>query len=238
MENNSEQNNNTELNYSYSQQEQKLIQEINQVRLEQGKQELEYINLDDFEMPPATQFSMLKKPAVSIKFNQFTFNMACVRLFSDIRYVQTIIHREKKYMVVVPCANEEFTSVQWSRLKNEETIVNKSITSVDFLDKIYKLMNWDQNIRYKVLGRVVNSNRGLVILFDLTEAIMFTEPEEYTDKETGETKKRQPKFYPDKYKNCIGMSYSDYLEAHQRNLFVDFDEIQQEQNTNNEVNYE
>ena len=51
----------------------------------------------------------------------------------------------------------------------------------------YSIMNWNRECRYKVLGRVANSDQGLCMLFDLEEAIMFTpKPQEYTDPITGE----------------------------------------------------
>ena len=59
------------------------------------------------------------------------------------------------------------------------------------------------------------------MLFDLEEAIMFTpKPQEYTDPVTGETKKKQIKFFPDVYKDRIGKSYTDYIAGHQMNLLV------------------
>ena len=39
---------------------------------------------------------------------------------------------------------------------------------------------------------------------------------------TGETKKKQIKFFPDVYKDRIGKSYTDYIAGHQMNLFEDF----------------
>ena len=48
-------------------------------------------------------------------------------------------------------------------------------------------MNWNRECRYKVLGRVANSDQGLCMLFDLEEAIMFTpKPQEYQRLESGE----------------------------------------------------
>ena len=101
--------------------------------------------------------------------------------------------------------------------------VNKDITSLEFVENIFKLMNWNRECRYKVLGRVANSDQGLCMLFDLEEAIMFTpKPQEYTDPLTGEMKKKQIKFFPDVYKDRIGKSYNDYIAGHQMNLFEDF----------------
>lgn len=44
-----------------------LIRELAQIRKEH-KRELEYEKFDGYELPPRTQFSMLNKPAVSIKY--------------------------------------------------------------------------------------------------------------------------------------------------------------------------
>lgn len=54
-----------------------LIRELAQIRKEH-KRELEYEKFDGYELPPRTQFSMLNKPAVSIKYGVMKFNMACM----------------------------------------------------------------------------------------------------------------------------------------------------------------
>ena len=75
--------------------------------------------------------------------------------------------------------------------------MNKNITSVDFVENLYHLMGWNRECRYKVLGRVATSDRGLILVFEMEEAIMFApKKEEFVDPVTGETKKRQVKYYP------------------------------------------
>ena len=198
-----------------------LIRELAQIRKEH-KRELEYEKFDGYELPPRTQFSMLNKPAVSIKYGVMKFNMACIRLFEGIKYVLPILHPNKKRLALIMCPEEDSASVEWAR-KKDENWVNKDITSLEFVENIFRLMNWNRECRYKVLGRVANSDQGLCMLFDLEEAIMFTpKPQEYTDPLTGEMKKKQMKFFPDAYKNRIGKSYNDYIADHQMNMFEDF----------------
>ena len=204
-----------------AQREQALIQELIKTKQEQ-KQELEFESFEGYELPPRTQFSMLKKPAVSIKYGKMTFNMACIRLFEGIQYILPLVNIAKKRLAVAMCVEEESASVEWARFKKNEVWVNKDITSVDFIEKIYQAMGWRRECRYKVLGRVANSDRGLILVFDLDEAIMFTPmKEEYEGPKTGEKKKRQVKYYPDLYKTRIGKSYEDYEQARQINLFED-----------------
>ena len=157
-----------------------LIRELAQIRKEH-KRELEYEKFDGYELPPRTQFSMLNKPAVSIKYGVMKFNMACIRLFEGIKYVLPILHPNKKRLALIMCPEEDSASVEWARQKGENW-VNKDITSLEFVENIFRLMNWNRECRYKVLGRVANSDQGLCMLFDLEEAIMFTpKPQEYTD---------------------------------------------------------
>lgn len=220
-------------------------------------EELQYESFEEYELPSRTQFSMLKKPAVSIKYGQLTFNMAAIRLFEGVKHVLTVVNTEKKRLAVVPCAEEESASVEWARVNKQVKWVNKNITSVDFVENLYHLMDnieeqkndlrenfvenlyhlmgWNRECRYKVLGRVAASDRGLILVFEMEEAIMFApKKEEFVDPVTGETKKRQVKYYPDAYKNRIGRSYTEYEQYRQLNLFEDFGNYNKEQQPEHE----
>ena len=45
----------------------------------------------------------------------------------------------------------------------------------------------------------------------------------FLKKKTGKMKKRRTVYYPDEYKDRIGKSYNDYVEARQLNLFEDLE---------------
>lgn len=208
---------------SFSKKEQELITQLINIRKGQ-KPVLPYETLDGYEVPPPTQFSMLKKPAVSIKVTKLEFNCAAVRLFAGITMILPIFNIEKKRLAAVPCPEEESASVAWSRLKND-VYISKTITSPDYIERIFNYMNWDRTCRYKALGRLAQTERGLVLIFDLREAIMFApKPIEFIDKATGQTKKRQVKYYPDDYKYKIGKSYNDYVAYQQQSLFENLEE--------------
>ena len=212
---------------SYNFTDQELIRQLVKSRMAQG-QELEFEDVSGYELPPRTQFSMLSKPAVSIKYGKMTFNMASVRMFDEALFILTPVNRDKKRLMVVPCKEEESASLQWARIReSDDTKVNRTISSEEFILKLYKLMGWKLNCRYKILGRVALAKPGPmpVLIFDLEEAIMFdSKPMEFVDEETGEIKKKQVKYYPEEYKDCIGKSYNDYIEAKQMNIFEFLDE--------------
>lgn len=202
----------------YSPKEQELIRQLVQERLGK-KNAIEFESLDDYVVPPNMFFSMIKKPAVSIRGNRMEFNMSSIRLFEGVQYVLPMLSERKKRMVVAICAEEELSSVEWARLKKGKW-VNKNITCPEYVQNIYKMMNWQPNCRYKVYGNLANSERGLVLVFNLSAAVMFDPlPEEYFDKKTGKMKKRINKFYPDEIRMKLGRSYSDYVAIQERSSF-------------------
>ena len=173
---------------------------------------IDYESFEGYEVPPRTQFAMLNKPAVSSKDGKMTFNMACVRLFKGIHHIVPLINRKTHKLAIIPCREEEGSSVQWSRMKGE-ALMNKDIIARDFVGNIYSEMGWDPNSRYKIMGRLANSDRGLIFVFDLDEAIRFEAIKGAVNPKTGKPKIEQIRYYPEKYKGRIGKDYSDYMEA-------------------------
>lgn len=215
--------NQKELGSGLSKKEIELVQELIKVRQE-NNQGFVFEELDGYEVPPRTQFSMLRKPQLSIKDGHFTFNMACIRLFKDIQYIVPIVSKGKKRLAVIPCEEEESSSVDWAR-KKDGNWVNKDIMNREMCADIFQMMDWEEEARYKILGEIRMSPRGVILVFELEEAVLFaSKQQEYIDEETGEVKVKRVniKFYPDKYKGRIGMSYNDYMQTKQLNKFENF----------------
>mgnify|MGYP004619046493 FL=1 len=165
----------------YTPKEQELIRQLVQERLGK-KNAIEFESLDDYVVPPKMFFSMIKKPAVSIRANRMEFNMSAIRLFEGVQHVLPMLSENKKRMVVAICAEEEISSIEWARFKKDKW-VNRSISCPEYVQSIYKMVGWNRECRYKVYGRLANSERGLVLVFDLTSAVMFDPlPEEYLER--------------------------------------------------------
>ena len=208
----------SDLGENYTPKEQELIRQLVQERLGR-KNEIEFESLDDYVVPPKMFFSMIKKPAVSIRANRMEFSMSSIRLFEGVQHILPMLSERKQRLVVAICAEEELSSVEWARLKKDKW-VNRSISCPEYVQSIYRVMNWNKECRYKVYGHLANSERGLVLVFDLSAAVMFDPlPEEYFDKRSGKMKKRVNKYYPDEISMKLGRSYSDYMAAQQTSSF-------------------
>ena len=202
----------------YTPKEQELIRQLVQERLGK-KNAIEFESLDDYVVPPKMFFSMIKKPAVSIRANRLEFSMSAIRLFEGVQHILPMLSERKKRMVIAICAEEELSSIEWAKQKKGKW-VNRSISCPEYVQNIYKMMDWNRDCRYKVYGHLANSERGLVLAFDLTSAVMYDPlPEEYFDKGSGKMKRRINKYYPEEIRMKLGRSYSDYEAAQRRSSF-------------------
>lgn len=93
----------------YTPKEQELIHQLVQERLGK-KNAIEFESLDDYVVPPKMFFSMIKKPAVSIRANRMEFSMSAIRLFEGVQHVLPMLkelklshgfEREKKEALTV-----------------------------------------------------------------------------------------------------------------------------------------
>ena len=203
-----------------SEKEIELIKIISDERLKEGKK-LEYEELDGYEFPSRMKFSLVNKPCITIKTGKLCFNMACVRTFEAMHYVFPVFNREKGRLAVIPSINEDLGTVWWSRNDKNDKLVNREISSPKFVSEIYESMNWSNEKRYKVIGQLLNSSEGLILVFDLNEALEISSGEEYTDETTGKIKHVVVETYADEKSGKHGKTYEEFKEYRQMNMFED-----------------
>ena len=94
------------------------------------------------------------------------------------------------------------------------------------MENVFAVMHWRPTCRYKALGHVANSPRGLILAFDLDDSITYNgRMREIVDPQTGEIRKTKSVFYPQKFKDRIGTPYDAYVAGVQMSLFEDFEDV-------------
>ena len=180
----------------------------------QKNDQIEIIDVDDFDyegfqVVRGEFFAHINEPSFVFNSNKIYVNTACVRKLPDTEFVQIMVNPEEKKLAVRPCDESEKDSFRWK--SNSEKIRPKQISCRIFFAKIYSLMGWNYNNRYKLLGKLIRSNDELLFIFDLTT------PEIFERKEIdGKQKTSRTPVYPEDWKNHFGLS----VKEHQANLQV------------------
>ena len=174
----------------------------------------EDFDFDGFQVVRREFFSHLREPSVTFNNHKFYVNMACIAKFPTAEYVQVLINQETKIMALRPCGEGERDSFQWCRDKKGKRIPKQIVCKL-FFAKIFNLMGWNPENRYKLLGRVIHSKGVYLLAFDLTA----TEVYEKTYLEGQSPKASKAATFPETWQNQFGMSYSEHKQSMQINVF-------------------
>ena len=170
--------------------------------------EAETISLAGFEVAKAELFAHTREPAVTIRDNKIKFNMACLRSFPGIKYIQLLIHPHEKRLIVRPCHADAPDSLRWATGGTEAEIKNRDMKCEIFAAKVFELMGWSKEYKYKMLGKPAVCNNEGLYLFKLTDFELFA----YTGKRTRRS------FLPEEWRECFGVPVEQHEESYKINL--------------------
>lgn len=155
-------------------------------------------------------FAHVNEPAVTFNKYKFYGNAACLRRFPTTDFVQVLINRERKLLVLRPCREEERDAFPWRTQSSKKP---KQATCRLFFAKVFELMEWNPAHRYRLLGKVVQAAGERLLVFDMTA----TEIYQRVGKDGEKPKTSRSPLFPAEWKNQFGLPYSQ----HQKSLRVD-----------------
>lgn len=89
-------------------------QVMGQYQMQLDGDETEAVSLAGFEVAKAEFFAHTREPAITIWDNKIKFNMACLRRFPGVKYIQLLIHPIEKRLIVRPCEADAPDSLRWA----------------------------------------------------------------------------------------------------------------------------
>lgn len=171
----------------------------------------EDFSYEGFQVVRGEFFSHIYEPTFTFNNYKVNVNTACVKKLPDVNYIQLLVNPIEKKLVVRPCGEDEKDSLRWSS-RSEKKRAPKQITCKIFCAKIFSMMNWNPEYRYKLLGKLIKSANEYLFVFDLTTPEIFVK----TSKEGEKAKISRKPTYPEEWKNQFGIP----VEEHQNNLQI------------------
>lgn len=137
------------------------------------EEEQEVVDLAGYQVTKAELFSHTKEPAITVWQSRIKFNMACLRKFPGVKYIQILIHPDQKRLIIRPCDPDTPDSLRWANGGGEKELKNRDLLCKVFAAKIFDLMGWNEEYRYKVLGKPVTCDGEVLFLFQLSDFELF-----------------------------------------------------------------
>ena len=168
----------------------------------------EVIDLGGYQVTKAEYFSHQREPSVTIWEDRIKFNMSCIRRFPSITHIQLLIHAEQKRLIIRPCDPDAPDSLRWVSGGGEKEIKNRDMICRIFAAKLFDLMKWDKQYRYKILGKPAVCDREMLFLFKLTDFEVFVA--------TG--KRRRASYLPEDWRDYFGVPVEQHDETYKIDL--------------------
>ena len=172
------------------------------------------INPDDFEVVRIEFLAHTREPCFTFVDGKIGVNTVCVRRFPEVEYVQVLINAQEKKMAIRPALEEDIYSYPWASTKDGKRIP-RQITGRIFFMKVFDLMGWNPDYRYKIVGKLIRANDELMFLFNLNDRQTF----ERDIGEDGKRKSSRKPVLPAEWKDHFGIPFSEHKKALQVNLF-------------------
>lgn len=172
-------------------------------------------NLEEFQVVRREFFAHIREPAVTFNNRKFYVNSACLSKFPNTDYVQALINPHTKILALRPCRENERGSFQWCSLGHGKRKPKQTTCTLFFL-KMFDMMNWDPDHRYKMLGNIIRANGEYLIAFDLTSTEVY---QRTYDEEGAKSTTSRTAVYPMDWQNQFGMTFNEHKQSMLVNIF-------------------
>ena len=167
--------------------------------------EEEVVDLAGYQVTKAELFAHTREPAITLWSTKAKFNMACLRRFPGVTHIQVLIHPEQKRLIIRPCTPDTPDCLRWAKGGGKAEISNRDLNCKIFAAKVFDLMDWDTQYRYKILGKPASCDGEALFLFKLNDFELFV----------GGRKKDS--YLPEDWRDYFGLP----VEQHEKEYTVD-----------------
>ena len=169
---------------------------------------------DGYQVVRREFFAHMNEPSIAFYDYRISVNTACLNKLPMSDYVQVLVNQTNKILAIQPCQEEERNSFAWCASGNGRR-KPKQITCRLFFAKIFTLMNWNPEYRYKLLGKIIHANHKYLLVFDLTA----TEVYQRVTIDGKRAKTSRTPVFPAEWQNQFGLAYSEHQKSMQINIF-------------------
>lgn len=212
----------------------------------------EDFSYDGYQVVRRELFAHLREPAVVIRRDSVTFNTACIAGLEDAVYIQILVNKDNKRMVVRKCEENDKDALRWCVAKPDKR-KSRKMTNKIFSAMMYEMMGWNLDCRYKILGHKITFEDETIYVFDLMETEIFLDIKGKRSKKDTESqttienvsnieetassdtdtersveeikRKNRIPFYPKEWKDSFGLPVEEHRKALEINMLDGYAEF-------------
>lgn len=177
----------------------------NSVPLEEVPEE-EIIDLAGYQVTKAELFAHSREPSITFWQNRLKFSMACLRRFPGVKHIQIMVNPDEKRMIIRPCDPDTPDCLRWAVGGADKEIKNREMMCKFFSAKVFDMMGWNGDYRYKILGKPATCDGEFLYLFKLNDFELFVNGA------------RKGSYLPSEWRDYFGVPAEKHEEEYKINL--------------------
>lgn len=174
-------------------------------------------SLDKFQVVRREFFSHISEPSITFSNYKIGLNSACIKRLPQIDYIQFLVNRQTQKLAIRPCLESDLHSFQWCTNSGGKR-KPRQVTGKIFFMKLFDMMGWNPNYRYKILGKLIKANGEYLFVFDLTS----TEVYQRIVKEGAKPKTSRTPVFPAEWQDQFGVPFEEHRKSLQINIFDNY----------------
>ena len=135
------------------------------------------LNLEGYQRVSSALFPSPDRPVLTISNGKMKFNVACVKKFRNVEYVELLLNSVNNRIAIRPCGEDNPNAIRWAKLKNEKWIVYPK-TCRGLFGVLADVADWKEDSEYRLYGRYIEEGNNGMLLFSLDEPDVTTQREQ------------------------------------------------------------
>ena len=141
-------------------------------------EEIREVSMDGFQVVSGDMFrnfTRLNLPAITLWYNSISFSKASVVMLNNCERVRIEVNPKTRCILLIPVTSKDKDAVRWAKTGKE--VQPRKIECLAFTSQLFDGWGWDRKRVYRTTGRIVSSDKKIMLLFD------FSNPESWPMKE-------------------------------------------------------
>lgn len=122
-----------------------------------------------WDFGPNNKFMMFNRaidPTMTLWYGSVAFNHICFEAFNDCTTIQIRVNTKDRKIAIMPCPSKDKDAISW--LKPSQKQKSKKLDCGKFTQPLFQMWDWDKELHYRTVGKVVTSGGKVMILFDFS----------------------------------------------------------------------
>lgn len=129
---------------------------------------LKQLDLDGFQVVNSSLFCSMSAPSMSLWNDSISFSQAAYSALNNCEAISIMVNHKDRSVLIGTVQSTSANAVAWK--KGKEVVKYSKISCATFTRQIYEEWGLDVNARYKAIGRMVQADKKVMILFEFANA--------------------------------------------------------------------